>query len=112
MNMAFVAPWLVLAIYAALIWMMTPRATSAAQFFGGSSSRGVPPGAWLLGVSAAMSWVMAKSVYNAMDLSASFGVIGGIAYGAYWLSFIVVGVAIYVLRTRGGYTSLPQFLRS
>lgn len=112
MNTVFLAPWLVLAAYAALIWMMTPRATSAAQFFGGGSSRGVPPGAWLLGVSAAMSWVMAKSVYNAMDLSASFGVIGGLAYGAYWLSFIVVGVAIYLMRTRGGYTSLPQFLRT
>ncbi|MGB7756118.1 MAG: Na+/proline symporter [Salinisphaera sp.] len=112
MSTTLWAPWLVLAAYAVLIWIMTPRATSAAQFFGGGSARGVPPGAWLLGVSAAMSWVMAKSVYNAMDLSASYGVIGGIAYGSYWLSFIVVGVAVYFMRTRGGHTSLPQFLRS
>lgn len=111
MSTAFYVPWLVLAAYAALIWTITPRASNAAQFFGGGSSSGTPPGAWLLGVSAAMSWIMAKSVYNAMDLSAGFGVIGGIAYGAYSLSFIVVGVAIHALRTRGGYTSLPQFLR-
>lgn len=111
MSITWFAPWLVLAAYALLIWIMTPRAISAAQFFGGGSRRGVPPGAWLLGASAAMSWVMAKSVYNAMSLSASFGVIGGIAYGSYWLSFIVVGIAVYFMRTRGGYTSLPQFLR-
>lgn len=110
-SITWFAPWLVLAVYALLIWVMTPRAISAAQFFGGGSRRGVPPGAWLLGVSAAMSWVMAKSVYNAMNLSASFGFIGGLAYGSYWLSFIVVGIAVYFMRTRGGYTSLPQFLR-
>lgn len=110
-SITWFAPWLVLAAYALLIWVMTPRAISAAQFFGGGSRRGVPPGAWLLGVSAAMSWVMAKSVYNAMNLSASFGFIGGLAYGSYWLSFIVVGIAVYFMRTRGGYTSLPQFLR-
>lgn len=112
MSTTLWAPWLVLAAYTVLIWIMTPRATSAAQFFGGGSARGVPPGAWLLGVSAAMSWVMAKSVYNAMDLSASYGLIGGVAYGSYWLSFIVVGIAVYFMRTRGGHTSLPQFLRS
>jgi len=110
-NTTLFAPWLVFAAYALLIWIMTPGAISAAQFFGGGSRRGVAPGAWLLGVSTAMSWVMAKSVYNAMNLSASFGFIGGLAYGSYWLSFIVVGTAVYFMRTRGGYTSLPQFLR-
>lgn len=104
------APWLVLAAYALLVWMVTPRAVTAVQFFGGNSRRGVGPNALLLGMSAAVSWVMAKSVYNAMNLAAEFGLIGGLAYAAYWLSFIVVGAAVYFMRTRGGHRSLPAFL--
>ena len=33
-----------------------------------------------------------------------------IGYTIYYLSFVVAGVAIYFLRTRGGYRSLPHML--
>lgn len=109
-NLMQLAPWAVLASYALLVWWALPRRVTASQFFQGQSATGVPPGALLLGVSAAISWVMAKSVDNAMNLTAAFGIWGGIGYAAYWLSFITAGVAIYFLRTRGGHRSLPGFL--
>ena len=104
------APWLVLAGYAVLVWWATPRRVTPGQFFQGQSASGMPPGVLLLGVSGAISWVMAKSVDNAMNLAADFGIWGGIGYAAYWLSFITAGIAIYFLRTRGGHRSLPGFL--
>lgn len=110
MNWLLVAPWLVLFGYCGLIFYITPGRVSPAQFFGGASKLGIPPNAVLLGVSGAISWVMAKSLDNAMNLSAAFGVWGGLAYAAYWLTFIVVGVAVYFLRTRGGYRSMAEFL--
>jgi Na+/proline symporter len=104
------APWLVFLGYVALVWWVTPRRVTAAQFFQGHSTTGLPPGVLLLGVSGAISWVMAKSVDNAMNLAADFGLWGGIGYAAYWLSFITAGIAIYFMRTRGGHRSLPGFL--
>ena len=102
-------PWLVLLGYAALILWITPRGAGPAQFFGGRSKRGRAPGVLLLGVSAAISWVMAKSVDNTMNLAAAFGVWGGIGYATYWLGFITAGVVIYFLRTRGGHRSMAEF---
>lgn len=110
MHWLLIAPWLVLLAYCVLVLVMTPGRVGPASFFGGGSAAGVPPGPMLLGVSAAISWVMAKSLDNAMNLSAAFGLWGGLAYAAYWLAFIVVGVAVYFLRTRGGFYSLSHFL--
>ena len=47
---------------------------------------------------------------NASDLSFAFGITGGIGYTIYYLSFVVAGVAIDFLRTRGGYRSLSHML--
>lgn len=110
MNWLLIAPWLVLFGYCGLILYITPGRVTPAQFFGGGSKLGVPPSAVLLGASGAISWVMAKSLDNAMSLSAAFGLWGGLAYAAYWLAFIVVGVAVYFLRTRGGFRSMAEFL--
>jgi len=110
MDWLLIAPWFVLASYCLLILYITPGRVGPIQFFGGASSSGIPPHAMLLGVSGAITWVMAKSLDNAMNLSAAFGLWGGLAYAAYWLAFIVVGVAVYFLRTRGGFRSLAEFL--
>ena len=61
-------------------------------------------------MSAAITWIFAKSVANVADLSYAYGVTGGVGYTIYYLSFVVAGIAIYLIRTRGGYSSLPQFL--
>ncbi|MDA1001113.1 MAG: Na+/proline symporter [bacterium] len=103
-------PWLVLAAYCLLVWMMTPRRVSAAQFFEGGTEEGAPPGLWLLVASGAITWIFAKSISNAASLSAAFGVAGGVGYAFYYLSFLTAGVVIYLLRTRGGYISLSHFL--
>ena len=46
-------------------------------------------------MSAAITWIFAKSIANASDLSFAFGVTGGIGYTIYYLSFVIAGVAIY-----------------
>ena len=110
MRLTDIAPWLVLIGYAGLIWTLAPKRVNAAQFFGGGSRDGGEPGLWLLVASAAITWIFAKSISNAASLGASFGLWGGIGYGFYYLCFVVVGVAIYLIRTRGGFASLSSFL--
>ena len=107
-----VLPWIVLTIYIVIVFRIAPRSTRPSQFFGGDSEAGIPPGVFLLGVSAAMSWVMAKSVDNTMNLTAAFGLWGGIGYATYWAGFVVAGVAVYFLRVKGGFGSLAEFLTS
>jgi Na+/proline symporter len=57
-----------------------------------------------------ISWIFAKSVTNAANLGASWGVVGGLAYATYWLSIPVAGMVIYWLRTRHGATGMVSFL--
>lgn len=108
--LAAIAPWAVLVGYCVFVWLFSPRRVTAGQFFGGGSEAGAPPGLWVLVLSAAITWVFAKSIANAADLSRAFGVVGGIGYATYYLSFAVAAVAIYLLRTRGGWRSLAGFL--
>lgn len=105
-----VAPWVILAIYCAITWWVTPRRVNSPQFFDGRTADGAPPSVWLVAMSAAITWIFAKSIANAADLSYAFGLTGGIGYTIYYLSFIVAGLAIYLIRTRGGHRSLAEFL--
>jgi hypothetical protein len=59
-----------------------------------------------------ISWLFAKSITNAANLGLAFGLVGGVAYGAYYLSFGVAGWVIYRMRTVGGFTSIHHFLSS
>ena len=97
-------------VYMALVWLATPRTAEGAQFFGGRSRAGAAPGFLLLAASAAISWLFAKSIVNAASLTAAFGIWGGIGYAVYYLSFIVVAVAAYFIRVKGGFRSLPAFV--
>jgi hypothetical protein len=60
--------------------------------------------------SAAISWIFAKSISNAANLTQAFGITGGLGYTFYYLSFATAGITIYLLRTRSGYPSLSEFL--
>jgi len=51
--------------------------------------------------------VFAKSIYNSAKLGASYGIVGGLAYSAWYSSFTCVSVVIYRLRLKG-YKSLPE----
>jgi len=108
--LASAAPWLVFVAYCAVTWWVTPRRVSSPQFFDGRTAAGAPPSVWLVAMSVAISWIFAKSIANAADLAYAYGLTGGVGYTIYYLSFIVAGVAIYLMRTRGGYRSLPQLL--
>ncbi|MGB3199770.1 MAG: Na+/proline symporter [Nodosilinea sp.] len=95
-----------------LVRQTTPDRVSAPEFFEGQSSTGQAPGLWLLVASAAISWIFAKSIDNAASLGQSFGVLGGLGYAIYYLSFVTAAIALYFLRTRGGFRSIPEFLVS
>lgn len=110
MQLENAGPWFVLIAYAALTWWAAPRRVTSPQFFDGREKTGAPPGILLVAFSAAITWIFAKSIANAADLSYAFGIAGGIGYTIYYLSFAVAGVAIYFLRTRGHYQSLTHFL--
>ena len=108
--MESIAPWIVLAAYCLVTWLVTPRKVNQEQFFDGRNNSGSAPGIWLVAMSAAITWIFAKSIANASDLAFTFGLTGGIGYTIYYLSFVVAGITIYFLRTRGGYRSLPHML--
>lgn len=89
--------------------LISPLAKTAGDFFKGSK-KDKSPGFWLLTSSLVISWLFAKSITNAANLGLSFGIVGGVAYSVYYISFIVAGVIIYQLRTKGNHTSIHQFL--
>jgi hypothetical protein len=89
-----IGPWLVLLAFSALTWWVTPRRVNAAQFFDGRRNDGNPPGVWMVAMSAAITWVFAKSIANASDLAYGYGITGGIGCTIYYLSIVVAGVAI------------------
>lgn len=106
--------WILLLAYGGFVYGVvqrtTPHRVSATEFFDGESSRGKAPELWILVASAAITWIFAKSISNAAALANAFGITGGIGYALYYLSFITAAIAIYFIRVRGGYRSLPEFL--
>jgi len=109
-NLILLAPWVVLVAYCGIVWMCSPRAVSATQFFRGGAEAGGAPAFIVLVFSAAITWVFAKSIANAANLGQTFGVMGGVGYATYYFSFLIAAIAIYFIRTRGGFGSLASFL--
>lgn len=102
--------WGFLVAFGAVMYLISPRARDEAGFFRGADGRGRPPSQWALTMSIFISWIFAKSVTNAANLGAAYGIVGGLAYATYWLSIPLAGVVIYRLRTREGATGLVPFL--
>ncbi len=102
--------WGFLALYGAIMYVMTPAAVTVAGFFRGTDENGRAASQWMLIASIFISWIFAKSVTNAANLGATYGMVGGLAYATYWLSIPLAGVVIYRLRTRHGATGLVPFL--
>ena len=92
-----------------LLIVFSPWAKNAKQFFA-ANSKGKTPNFGMLTGSLIISWVFAKSIANASDLGFEYGVTGGLAYASYYASFLVAGVIIYRMRTKGGIKSIPSFL--
>lgn len=105
-----VAFWGFLALYGVLMYAFSPAARDRSGFFVGTDRHGRAASQWALTASIFISWIFAKSVTNAANLGAQYGVVGGLAYAAYWLSIPLAGWVIYRLRTRYGATGLVAFL--
>ncbi|WP_291995392.1 sodium:solute symporter [Candidatus Accumulibacter sp. ACC003] len=102
--------WGFLLFFGALMYLISPRTRDDAGFFRGHDEQGRPPSEWALMMSVFISWIFAKSVTNAANLGATYGIVGGLAYATYWLSIPVAGLVIYRLRTREGASGLVPFL--
>ncbi|MAC99850.1 sodium:solute symporter [Pseudomonas abyssi] len=104
--------WGFLLAYGALMYWLSPRTVTIGGFFNGEDSQGRQASPLLLTTSIFISWIFAKSVTNAANLGAEFGLVGGLAYATYWLSIPLCGLVIYRLRRRFQATSLVSFLTS
>lgn len=102
--------WGFLFVYGGAMYMVSPRAITLDAFFRGTDAQGRPVTEWWLTASVFISWIFAKSVTNAANLGSSFGIVGGLAYAAYWLSIPVAGLVIYWIRTRENAAGLVPFL--
>ena len=103
--------WLLLLGFGILFLWIAPLSKKASDFFNAQSSDKKQAGLWLLTSSLVISWIFAKSITNAANLGLAFGLVGGVAYAMYYLSFVVAGGIIYQLRTKGGFKSLHHFLQ-
>ena len=97
--------WLLIIASSVIFFILSPYAKDVATFFK-AQHRGKQPSMVMLTGSLIISWIFAKSITNAANLGLEFGLVGGVAYAGYYLSFAVAGVIIYQLRTQGGYTSI------
>ncbi|MDR0499648.1 MAG: hypothetical protein LBG97_00155 [Coriobacteriales bacterium] len=103
--------WGFLIAYGIILWIISPHTVTLGGFFKGEDKHGKPASPALLTMSIFISWIFAKSVTNAANLGAEFGIVGGIAYATYWLCIPVTGLVIYHLRKRFAATGLVDFLK-
>lgn len=101
--------WLLLSISSLVFFFISPLAKTTDQFFKAIKNSKAPNTMVLTG-SLIISWIFAKSITNAANLGLEFGIVGGIAYAGYYLSFAVAGLLIYQLRTKGNFNSIHEFL--
>lgn len=101
--------WLLIIASSVVFFILAPYAKDVETFFK-AQHRGKQPTMFMLTGSLIISWIFAKSITNAANLGLEFGIVGGIAYAGYYLSFAVAGVIIYQLRVHGGFKSIHHFL--
>ncbi|MDB2462945.1 sodium:solute symporter [Algibacter sp.] len=101
--------WLLIIVSSLILFFLSPFAKSTNQFFRATKVKKAPNTLVLTG-SLIISWIFAKSITNAANLGLDYGIVGGVAYSGYYLSFAVAGIIIYKLRTKGGFTSIHEFL--
>lgn len=104
--------WWILIGYGILLWVLSPWSDTRKMFYEGHDQEGRQVGLWMLTGSVFISWVFAKSITNAANLGADYGLTGGLAYAAWYLSIPVAGVVIYYLRDYWSVNSLSEFLIS
>jgi len=101
--------WLLIIASSVIFFILAPHAKDVATFFK-AQHRGKAPSMFMLTGSLIISWIFAKSITNTANLGLEFGLVGGVAYAGYYLSFAVAGIVIYQLRVKGGFKSIHDFL--
>lgn len=107
----YMIQWALVLASSAGLFFISPLSKTAPEFFQGNRKERTPNTLFLTS-SLVISWLFAKSITNAANLGQSFGIVGGVAYAGYYLSFLVAGFVIVQLRNRGGYRSIHHFLES
>lgn len=103
--------WIIIIGMSVILYLIAPLSKTKEEFFKATADD-KQPGFWLLTSSLVISWIFAKSITNAANQGLSFGMVGGVAYSAYYLSFLVAGWVIYQMRTKSGFTSIHHFLQT
>ena len=103
--------WILIIVSSLILFFLSPLAKTKDQFFKAVNKRKAPSTLVLTG-SLIISWIFAKSITNAANLGLDYGIVGGVAYAGYYLSFAVAGLVIYQMRTKGGFHSIHEFLTS
>lgn len=104
--------WGILIFSSIALYILSPTAKTREGFFSGLSLTDKKPNYLTLTFSLVISWIFAKSITNAANLGLSFGIVGGLAYAAYYFSFLVAGIVIYKIRTKTSFNSLHELLRN
>ena len=97
---------------AVLSFFLSPRVKTTDGFFKGFDADGQAPNLTTLVLSQVTTWVFARSLMNAAILGFYYGIAGALAYAAYYLSFLVGGIAVDRIRFHHGHNSIQEFLRS
>ena len=103
--------WGLVIVSSLTLFLLSPLAKNTNQFFKAVQKK-KPPNTFMLMGSLVISWIFAKSITNAANLGLDYGIVGGVAYAAYYLSFVVAGVVIYKMRTQSKFKSIHHFLTS
>lgn len=101
--------WALIIVSSLILFFLSPLAKTTDAFFKAVHKRKAPNTVVLTG-SLIISWIFAKSITNAANLGLDFGIVGGVAYAGYYLSFAVAGILIFKIRTIGGFKSIHEFL--
>ena len=108
MDPLFIGALIVLAVVS---FLLARRPVDANGFFRGWSSDGRMPGLLTLIFSQVTTWIFARSLLTAAILGYYYGIAGGLAYTAYYLSFLTGAAIIRAIRFRHGFDSVQDFLR-
>ncbi len=103
--------WILLIGSSILFLIYSPFAKTKAAFFKAQHQK-KPTTTLLLTGSLVISWIFAKSITNAANLGLAFGLLGGLAYAGYYLSFAVAGWILYQMRITGAFKSIHEFLQT
>ena len=102
--------WGFMVVYGVVMFAISPKTVTLGGFFKGEDKKGRQANPWMITASIFIAWIFAKSVTNAANMGASFGIVGGVGYAVYWLCIPVTGWALYRLRRRYQATSIVSFL--